>query len=82
MAEIKDEKLTHTIAATIKELEISLSKLLSKRKFCKDHNFNIEAQYINTKIEAISEICSELRRNTQNRRFKIYTFIKKLEKQS
>ncbi len=45
------------IAQKLQEQE---AKLFTKKKFCKDHNFNKEADYIETKISVIREIRFEL----------------------
>ncbi len=45
------------ISEKLKEQE---DKLFTKKRFCKQHNFNKEAEYIQTKISVINEIRLEL----------------------
>jgi hypothetical protein len=42
------------------KLKAQEDKLFTKKKFCKEHNFNKEADYIETKISVIREIRFEL----------------------
>lgn len=43
------------------ELNKVRDEIRKKRTFCREHNFHIEAQFLDAKIEVLQEISSEIR---------------------